>query len=74
MATGAETVVAIWFPSGYLDFPRVRVRGCVEELDAARIPYSRGAGRTRFRWEVVEEGSCYLRLIYRPLDIFLEGN
>lgn len=30
MAMGAETIVAISLPGGYLDFPRMRVRGCVE--------------------------------------------
>ena len=52
-------------------FPRMRVWGCVEELDEARIPYSRGAGRTRFRWQMGRWSRRVLviRGLYRPLDI-----
>jgi hypothetical protein len=70
---GAETIVAVWLPGGYLDFPRMRVRGCVEELDEARIFYSRGAWPDWVQmadWEGVEEGSV-IRGLYRPLDISL---
>jgi len=73
MAMGAETIVAILLPGGYLDFPRMRVRGCVQELDEARIPYSRGAGRTGFRWQMGRWSRRVLviRGLYRPLDISL---
>jgi len=54
-------------------FPRMRVWGCVQELDEARIPYSRGAGRTGFRWQMGRWSRRVLviRGLYRPLDISL---